>query len=162
MKHNPLPLDAFRTALLGLPVTHVWRGYGSALFVEFGTLHVTEQHDGSPGKPTGDLTLMIEWSWRIEKPRSILGGSWSRERCWPGMFQKLLGGQVTDLQFIGHLNEIEVSLAHGLRIVSLMTAAGQPAWALICRTVPQGTLWVRQGRLHSDRTASHTTLAITE
>ena len=82
---------AYREALLGLPVSHVWRGHGTALFVEFGELHAKKKHDGSMGNPTGDITLMIEWSWRIEKPRSILGGSWSSERRWPDMFEKLIG-----------------------------------------------------------------------
>ena len=148
MKSNPLSLDAYRKALIGLPVFHVWRGYGSALFVEFGEHHPTGKQDGAPGNPSGDITLMIEWSWRIEKPRSILGGSWSAEKRWPGMFKKLLGANVSDIQFIGYLPEIEVSLSNGLRIVSFMTAEGQPAWALICRTTPKGTLCVRRGKLY--------------
>lgn len=144
-------LGAYRKALLGLPVSHVWRGHGSALFVEFGELHAQKKQDGSMGNPTGEVTLMIEWSWRIEKPRSILGGSWSSERRWPGMFQKLIGAKVTDLQIVGHLPEIEVLLSNGLRIVSFMTGEGQPAWALICRTTPKLTLCVRKGKLYEER-----------
>lgn len=149
VKRKP-SLDAYRKALIGLPVSHVWRGYGSALFVEFGELHATKKQDGAAGNPTGDVTLMIEWSWRIEKPCSILGGSWSAEKRWTGMFKKLLGANVSDVQLIGHLPEIEISLSNGLRIVSFMTAEGQPAWALIRRTTPQRTLCVRRGKLHEE------------
>lgn len=139
----------FETALVGLPVSHVWRGHGSALFLEFGDLipSTRVRRDGSTGHPTGEITLMIEWSWRIEKPRSIMGGSWSDERKWLGMFTKLQGSRVVGAKTFGALPEIEVSLLNGLRVVSFMTAEGQPEWGLICRGSMQRTLGVRGGRL---------------
>ncbi len=139
----------FEAALVGLPVSHVWRGHGSALFLEFGDLTPSTRvhRDGSAYQPSGEITLMIEWSWRIEKPRSIMGGSWSDERRWPGMFSKLLGGSVIGVKTFGALPEIEVSLSNGLRVVSLMTAESQPEWCLICRGSMQSTLRVRRGRL---------------
>ncbi len=140
-------LDAYRKALIGLPVSHVWRGYGSALFVEFGELHSQKKQDGTMANPIGDITLMIEWSWRIEKTRSILGGSWSNQKRWSGMFKKLIGAYVIDVQLIGHIPEIEISLSNDLRIVSFMTSEGQPAWALICHTIHPGTLSVCRGKL---------------
>jgi hypothetical protein len=154
VKREPLSFDAFTKGLIGLTVSHVWRGYGSALFIEFGELHTTQKQDGSTGNPTGDITLMIEWSWRIEKPCSILGGSWSSEKRWPGMFQKLIGANVIDLRFVGHLPEIEVSLSNGLRVVSFMTAESQPAWALIYHTTYQGTLCVRRGKVKIESRAN--------
>lgn len=90
---------------------------------------------------------MIEWSWRIERSRSILGGSWTDERHWNRMFQRLLSARVTELQVFGRLCEVEVSLSNGLRVASFMTAAGQPVWALISRISPRGSLCVRRGRL---------------
>ena len=139
----------FEADLVGLPVSHVWRGHGSALFLEFGDLTPSTRirRDGSTGPPTGEITLMIEWSWRIEKPRSILGGSWSDERKWPGMFSKVQGGWVVGAKTFGALPEIEVSLSNGLRVVSFMTAEGQPEWSLICHGSMQRTLGVRRGRL---------------
>ena len=155
-KRETMLLDEFRTALVGLPVSDVWRDYGSAIFLQFGELHsrTIRRRDGSPVTRQGDITymqgeitLMIEWSWRIERPRSILGGSWSDERRWPGMFKKLLGAIVEDVQLIGRLHEIEVSLSNGLRVVSFMTAESQPAWALISQVNPRGSLHVRRGKL---------------
>jgi hypothetical protein len=61
----------FASPLIGLPVTRIWQGYGSAIFVEFGKLHSTRTRDGRPGSPRGDWTLFIAWSWRIEGKRRI-------------------------------------------------------------------------------------------
>lgn len=137
----------FIHSLIGKPVSHVWRGYGSALFLEFGELTPRKRLSGAEGIPDGELTLMIEWSWRIENPRSILGGSWSSERRWSGMFKRLVGNNVTGVEFFGTLPEIAVSLSSGLRVVSFMTAEGQPSWTLFARNPNLGTLCVSRGRL---------------
>ena len=94
----------------------------------------------------GDLSLMIEWSWRIERPRSILGGSWSPETRWPTMIEKLRGSTVTGIETFGQLPEILVSLSNGLRVASFMTEEGQPAWALIAHGLKEA-ISVSRGRL---------------
>lgn len=137
----------FFAALIGKPISHVWRGHGSAIFLEFGELTPTTRRNGAPGQPDGELTLMIEWSWRIERPRSILGGSWSSEGRWPGMFEKLKGATVSWVQVNGQLPEICVALSNGLRVASFMTAEGQPEWALILRRPNLGSLCVKRGTL---------------
>ena len=146
-------LEPFQHAIIGKPVSLVWQGYGSALFIEFGRLTAStkRRRDGSLCRPDGEITLMIEWSWRIEKPRSILGGSWSSERRWPGLFRKLTGASVTHLNTFGALPEIEVSLSNGLRVVSFMTAEGQPEWGLISRSNPKAVLGVKRGRLQLEQ-----------
>jgi hypothetical protein len=138
----------FMKALKGKKISRVWRGYGSALFVEFGTLTPFKERDGKEGNLDGELTLMIEWSWRFERKYSILGGSWSSEKKWPGMFKIIIGTTVIDLEFFGHLPEISVLLSNGLRIVSFMTAEGQPEWAIIARKPDLGILCVRRGKLY--------------
>lgn len=130
-----------------MPVTHVWNGYGSAIFLEFGELTKTKRLDGSEGQPDGQITLMIEWSWRIEKPRSILGGSFSSTSRWSNMFSKIIDTEVVDIRTIGSIPEIEVSLSNGYRVTSFMTESGQPEWALITREMGLGTLHVKRGKL---------------
>ncbi len=146
-------LEPFRKAVLGRKVSLVWRGFGSALFLELGELTPSNKRrrDGSLARPNGEVTLMIEWSWRIEGPRSILGGSWSNEKRWPGLFKKVTGARVTDLTTFGALPELQVTLSNGCRVISFMTAEGQPAWALISRISPKGTLMVERGKLHLER-----------
>ena len=138
----------FFDALVGKAVSHVWRGHGSAIFLEFGKLTPSTRQDKTPGQPIGELSLMIEWSWRIERPKSILGGSWSSEGRWPGMFEKLKGATVSEVQFYGQLPEICISLSSGLRVASFMTAEGQPEWALISRLPKIGSLCVKRGSLY--------------
>lgn len=138
----------FIDALKEKPVAHVWRGHGSAIFLEFGTLTEKRRRNGTLGQPDGELTLMIEWSWRIERPRSILCGSWSSERRWPFLFNHLIGSTVSNIEFFGRLPEISVALSNGLRVVSFMTAEGQPSWALIARHPNLGSLGVKRGSLH--------------
>jgi len=62
------PSKAFNLAvsLVGKPISHVWRGYGSALFIGFGSLRSIAKRDGSSSNPEGDVSLGGEWSWRIE------------------------------------------------------------------------------------------------
>lgn len=56
--------------LVGLPVSKVWRGFGSAIFLEFGRL----SRNGAQ-QAKGEGTAMPEWSWRVEKARSVMFGS---------------------------------------------------------------------------------------
>jgi hypothetical protein len=151
--NQTLQLSDYQKALIGKHVSHVWRGYGSALFLEIGRLSARKRLDGSPGQPDGELTLGIEWSWRIEKARSILGGSWSSEAKWPGFFSRLVGAEVTDFQVFGRLPEAELRLSNGLRVLSFMTSEGQPQWSLVNRTGPITQLTVANGKLRSEQLA---------
>ncbi len=147
MYRHDLALAEIRAVLIGMPLSHVWRGYGSAIFFEFGELRSRARRDGSPGNPVGVITLGIEWNWRFERPRSIAGGAWSDQQRWPGLFRKVLGETVVDLQSIGMLPELELSLSNGMRVVSFMNDEGQPQWHLISRTDPLGSWHVERGRI---------------
>ena len=142
--------EAFIESLLGKVVSHVWQGYGSAIFIEFGHLTAKKKINGEDGNPVGELTLSIEWSWRIERKHSILGGSWSADTKWPTFFKKLKGASVTAVEIFGNIPEISVSLSNGLRIVSFKTAEGQPEWSLQTRNPFIGNLCVERGRLKID------------
>lgn len=140
----------FLESVIGKVVSHVWRGYGSAIFLEFGELTPRIHRDGTPAHPEGEVSLMIQWSWRIERHQSIYGGSWSSERRWPTMFAKLLGATVNSAALFGRIPEISIGLSNGLYVVSFMTAEGQPEWALICRQPQSGALCVKRGRLYAE------------
>lgn len=144
---NPEP---FITALIGKTASHVWNGHGSAIFVEFGMLTDKTKSDDTKGNPEGEITLMVEWSWRIEKKHSILGGSWSSNKKWPGFFKKTQGASIIAVDIFGNIPEISISLSNGLRVVSFMTAEGQPEWALLTRNPFIGHLCVKRGRLKID------------
>jgi len=140
---------SFSSSLIGLPVSHIWRGYGSAIFLEFGALAPRRiRSDGSPGNPRGEWTLGIEWSWRIEGKRRIWCGSWSDEKRWPGAFARLIGANVKSVSLYGRLREISVNLSNGLYVLSMMTAEGDPEWGLTHHLGGDSTsICVKAGRL---------------
>jgi hypothetical protein len=136
------------TGLVGIPVTHIWRGYGSAIFIELGELKPGRLlRNGTPGNPKGPFGLKIEWSWRIEGKRRIWCGSWSDEAGWPRAFRRLLGSTVSSISLFGRLPEIDMRLSNGLHIVSMMTAEGDPQWVLSERGKPGHAFMIRAGRL---------------
>src|ERR1700722_689241 len=130
MRHE---FEHFQVALSRMKVSNVWRRTGSALFLEFGVLAPTTKRDGSAGPGQGELGLMIEWSWRIEKGSSILCGSWSDESLWQPTFSSLIDLPVTGVSTFGRLPEISVSFEGDLHVASFMTAEGDPAWSLFDR-----------------------------
>jgi hypothetical protein len=149
------PADTFNRIardLVGMQVSHVWRGYGSAIFVEFGALtQGRARSDGSPSIPKGELTVSIEWSWRIEDATSIICGSWSEEELWTPAFDLIRSSHVTGLTSFGRLPEIDLALSEGRHLVSFMTAEGQPNWAVTDRrSTPHTWITVRQGVLFED------------
>ncbi|HTH96998.1 MAG TPA: hypothetical protein VL574_06235 [Stellaceae bacterium] len=139
--------DDLARSLVGLPVGHVWRGYGSALFLEFGALRPRLRRDGSFGNPHGQISLMLEWSWRIEGRRRILCGSWSDKRRWPRVFNLVRGKTVESVTLFGRLAELDLGFSHGLHALSFMTADGDPAWILIRNDTTRTVFRVRHGRL---------------
>lgn len=143
-------LQAFREPLIGLPLSHLWRGYGSAIFLEFGLLAPRVRRNGTPGNPRGEFSLMIQWSWRIENATSIVCGSWSKEPLWKPTFDLIRNKVVTELSVVGRLPEIVVSLSESLYVSSFMTAEGDPQWCLFdYRDAAYRTMTVKDGCLNS-------------
>jgi hypothetical protein len=126
--------EKYRVALLGQQVSAFWRGYGSALFLEFGKLTPVLRQDGTPGQSEGELGLMIQWSWRIEDENSILCGSWSEQARWETYLADLVGRNIEEVSLFGRLPELSMNLSGGRYINSFMTAEGQPAWVLFDRS----------------------------
>jgi hypothetical protein len=136
--------------IVGMKVGHLWRGYGSAIFLEFGALSTSGivRRDGSPGNPSGEITVGIEWSWRIEDATSVICGSWCEEDLWEPAFDLVRHSSVRALSMFGRLPEIDLALTDGRHLLSFMTAEGEPAWSLIDRrSEPVISLSVRDGVL---------------
>jgi hypothetical protein len=151
-------LQTFRDGLIGLPLSHLWRGYGSAIFLEFGRLTTRTRRSGEAGNPKGELGLMIQWSWRIENTTSILCGSWSKEHLWEPTFDLLREKAVVELSVVGRLPEIVVGLTEGLYVSSFMTGEGNPEWCLFDRRGNNlRTLNVLDGDLNVSVTAHRST-----
>jgi len=141
---------SFADPLIGLPLSRIWQGCGSAIFLEFGRVQPRRRRDGS----RGEWTLMIEWSWRIEGKRRVWCGSWSDGARWPRAFARLEGAKVTSISLYGRLPEIDLKLSNGLHVMSMVTVEGDPDWALVKRDDGGSTsVSVRAGRLRLDAKA---------
>ena len=125
---------------VGRPVSSTWRGYGSAMFLEIGAL----REEAGRRHASGEMTIMIQWSWRVEGRRSIRFGSDSTERQATNGVRGLAGDRIAAVDVDGHLPELAVTLASGRVVRSFMTAEGQPDW---CVFLPDGS-WITVERGH--------------
>src|SRR3990167_4184738 len=130
-----LTFERIASDLVGMKVSQLWRGHGSAIFLEFGALSPSRvvRRDGSPGNPRGQFTIGIEWSWRIEDATSVVCGSCSEEDLWEPAFDLVRNSSVKALSIVGRLPEIDLALTDGRHLLSFMTAEGDPEWFIIDR-----------------------------
>lgn len=112
--------------LIEKPITHVWRGHGTAIFIEFGRLTESSKSQN----PKGEYSLMIEWSWRVESKKSILFGSFSEDKEISDQLQKLKNNIVTDVSLFDRIPEICIGLNKERWIKSFATQSGNPQWTL--------------------------------
>jgi hypothetical protein len=73
---------------------------------------------------------MIQWSWRVERARSIAFGSWSTERRMTNGVSRLIGRRVEAIDIVGRLPEILLQLSDGLWLQTFNTSDGQPEWTV--------------------------------
>lgn len=112
---------------IGKVVSRVRQGHGSAIFLE-----------------VDDLTIMIEWSWRVEKGNQIAFGSWSEESAFKNHLATLNGLFLSNISFQSRLPEVVVELTDNTWVCSFSTVEGDPEWALI---TPTNTLLSKSGCL---------------
>lgn len=135
-----------------MTVSHVWFGHGSALFLELGALSDGRKRrkDGSVGNAQGEITVMVDFSWRVERQRSILCGSGDSKKSWASASKKLLGASVLSAQVVGRIPELELKLSNGLWLVTFTHYEGQPTWAVGFKALGLGWLCVKGGKLYVD------------
>jgi len=132
------PLFTFKPTasdLEGMKVSHLWRGYGSAIFLEFGALSPSKvvRSDGTSGNPIGETSIGIEGSWRIEDATSVACESWSEVELWEPAFDPLRNSFVKALSITARLPEIDLVLTGRRHLVSFATIEGDPEWSQIDR-----------------------------
>jgi hypothetical protein len=118
----------------------VWRGHGSALFLELGRL----DHHSRSRHPRGAHGIGIEWSWRIQNRQSVVLGTFSSDEKLDAAPGRLQGAVICGVGFFGVLPEVEVLLDSGLRLLSFATQEGDPEWVV---RVNDTSLHVRDGQL---------------
>ena len=89
---------------------------------------------------------MIQWSWRVERKRSIAFGSWSGERKINNGIASLKNRFLEEILIEGRLPELYLTLSGNLWLHSFATAEGQPEWTVFLLdgswiTVDRGVLF---------------------
>ncbi len=142
--------EALTHPMIGLPISWVWRGYGSAIFLEIGELTSEESNPQKDevGKVCykGQYTIMLEWSWRVEKPKSIYFGSWSTNKVINNRLEKLKGNKIEAISIEGRLPELVIKISSNLWIHSFATSEGQPEWCLFLDKSQPNREWIRSSR----------------
>ena len=110
----------------GAEITSAWRGYGSAIFVEFGNL---SKRSGAKHEQ-GEQTLAVEWSWRLEGSDSVLVGSFDENAKMSDFPDMVVGKIVKSVLIFTGLKEIQLELSDSLRLLSFTTTSGDPQWCL--------------------------------
>ena len=136
--------------LVGRVVTHTWFGDYSSLYIELGELTSRRRKDGTAGNPTGEITIYAGFDWRVERPRSILGGSKSPTTRWPILAKMIEGATVRSVEMTGRLPELLVGLSNGLTLATFNAYRGQPGWTISFRKLGLDHLCVKNGRLSYD------------
>ena len=150
MNSNAL-LQSYKDILKDLPVSHVWNGHGSAIFLELGELSFPEEGGKLKNAPDGQYTIMIEWDWRIEHGRKIISGSSLESTNFMKTLGNLVGSKITYFEAIGFIPEIKLKFSNGYIIRSFMTSDDDPQWAIIDnRSKGLPTLMVENGTLASE------------
>lgn len=126
--------------MLGMPVSHAWRGYGSALFLELGK--VTDSRENNP---RGEATFMLEFDWRVEKLRSIYFGSTSGSHKITNGLKRLAQEEVTGVEIEGRLPELIITFSGNLWLRTFTLYEPQPQWTIF---LPNGEcLSSEQGKI---------------
>lgn len=119
-------IENYNRVISGLPISHTWRGHGSAIFIELGGLSKDEKRN----HPVGEYSIMLDCDWRIEEPRKIQCGSFCSKEQIEKSIVSLVGDVALKIELIGVLPEILLSLESGRRILSFTSDAGQPEWGI--------------------------------
>lgn len=140
---------ALTRPLVGVPVSHTWRGAGSAIGLELGALTTftrTMRKLGEVEFMHGEVSLMLCWSWRVESPGAIQFGSWSEDPRITRGVASLEGHTILDIQLEGRLPELVLTLDRKRWLHTFMTAEGQPEWSV--RMHDNAWIGVNRGHLY--------------
>lgn len=143
MVHSFAPFEQVRLGMLGKPLSHLWRGHGTAIFLEIGELTPSTKmrRDGSRMNDLGDFGIMLDCRWRIENATAIICGSGDDHPTWDDILPSLIGLTVEDVHLTGRIAELSVSFSSDLHLTSFADSGsvidGQPEWTIFDRTASE-------------------------
>lgn len=140
-------------ALRGARISHVWCGYGSALFVECGPLSESQlrRKDGSTGNPKGRWSIGLDCDWRVEAESRVVCGSHDEEGAWTTTLGGLVADEIASVETFGDVAELRVTLQSGKRLLTFALDHSGPEWSLTDNS-QEPPVWVywSDGSLRTD------------
>ena len=128
-----LPLDgdllSCRQRLSELAVTHVWSGYDTELFLEFGQLKSSRL----TRNPVGQASLMFEGEWQLAVSDRVMAGSGDGDGGAEVVSSILLGKSVADLVFIDGTFDLSVVFSGSGCLSSIKSNAVESDWTIFIR-----------------------------
>lgn len=140
--------EDWRQKIVGQRVSLAWQGYGSTIFLEFGKLTPTYRPNGESGYGQGEITIMLQWGWRMEDETSILCGHGNENDEITAGLLRLTGLELADAALVGRLPELSLSFSNTLYVTSFWPCEGDPSWTIFDRMMDgHNALYIEQGAL---------------
>lgn len=125
-------MDGVLSSLVGLPISHARSGYGGTALFDLGTLQPYKTRKGNDSR-RGEVSLMIECSWRVEKARSVWFGAFDSDRIIESRLAKLVGHTVEGATLEGRFPELRLKLSGGSQLTSFTCSQGDSCWVIFTR-----------------------------
>lgn len=119
--------------LAGMRVSMPWVGYAGTIFLELGKLHTettTVRGVVKRRRRRGQVTLMIEPQWRVERPASIQFASGFPNGQIERGAATLKGLHLADVALTNGLPELELTFDDGRRLKTFTDFLAQPGWTI--------------------------------
>jgi hypothetical protein len=115
----------------GYKISHAWLGHYSCLFLELGNLTEGKpRKDGSTGNSFGEITVCLNFCWRIEKKKSIYIGTGESVKRLENAIKELINATIVSVQTIGRLSELQIEISNSLWLTTFERYSGQPSWSV--------------------------------
>lgn len=117
----------------GMRITRPWPGYGSTMMLELGKLRTEVLHTrkGIRRSRKGQVSLMIDPNWRVEKRYSISFASGFTEKRRNAGIEMLADRRINEIVVMDCLPELQLSLDDGRRIRTFSDWTAQPNWTVL-------------------------------
>ncbi|HEX4499412.1 MAG TPA: DUF3027 domain-containing protein [Thermoanaerobaculia bacterium] len=140
---SALDFEVLVHPLLGMTVSLARKSYGTTIYLELGRLR-------PPSTPylcygDGDVTIGVDWDWRVEEGDAILYGSSDTTPVIKDGIESLTGTVIESLAITGEVPELSVGFSNGQRLQSMVMTSGDPQWSI---RLPNGAwLFAQDGML---------------
>jgi hypothetical protein len=120
--------------LAHMPVSFAWKGYGTAIFLELGSL----SSEGRRRHPKGEVTIYVSWDWRVEKGNGVLFGSSNSASGMADGIATLVGSTIKSATILGVIPELSVAFSNESRLQSATMCTNTSEWDV---SLP-GNVWI--------------------